>query len=88
VRIERLARKGHELRRPENGFLRDGLYELRTKHRRENYRILYFFHGRDTAVLVGGLVKQRARVPEREIDRALRRKQAFVANPQRHTYEE
>ena len=29
VRIERLEELGHELRRPEADFLRDGIYELR-----------------------------------------------------------
>ena len=29
VRIERLRDLGHELRRPESDFLRDGIYELR-----------------------------------------------------------
>lgn len=29
VRIERLAEMGHEFRRPEADFLRDGIYELR-----------------------------------------------------------
>jgi len=32
VRIERLRELGHELRRPEADYLRDGIYELRAKH--------------------------------------------------------
>jgi putative component of toxin-antitoxin plasmid stabilization module len=40
VRIERLAELGHGLRRPEAGFLRDGIYELRAKHGGVNYRML------------------------------------------------
>ena len=31
VNIERLAELGHELRRPEADFLRDGIYELRVR---------------------------------------------------------
>jgi phage-related protein len=31
VRIERLRDLGHELRRPEADFLRDGIYELRIR---------------------------------------------------------
>ena len=31
VKIERLAELGHELRRPEADFLRDGIYELRVR---------------------------------------------------------
>ena len=67
VRIERLAELGHELRRPEADYLRDGIYELRAKHGRVNYRLLYFFHGRIVAVVAHGLAKQQARVPERDI---------------------
>ena len=37
---------GHELRRPLADILRDGIYELRIRKGRVNYRILYFFHGR------------------------------------------
>jgi len=52
-----------------------------------NYRILYFFHGRDIAVLATGRTKE-SEVPAIEIDRAIERKQKFERNPKRHTYEE
>ena len=42
VRIRRLAELGHELRRPEADLLRDGIYELRAREGRVNYRLLYF----------------------------------------------
>lgn len=85
VRIERLGELGHELRRPEADLLRDGVYELRIGLGGRNYRLLYFFHGRQAAVLSHGIVKER-RVPPVEIDRALARKAAFEADPQRHTF--
>jgi putative component of toxin-antitoxin plasmid stabilization module len=47
VRIRRLTELGHELRRPEADLLRDGIYELRARLGTINYRILYFFHGRN-----------------------------------------
>jgi hypothetical protein len=53
--IERLGEFGHELRRPLSDYLRDGIYELRPKSGRVNYRILYGFHGRNIAVLLSGL---------------------------------
>lgn len=87
VRLERLAELGHELRRPEADYLRDGIYELRVNLRHRNYRMLYFFHGNLAAVVSHGLVKE-SEVPPREIDLAVRRKAAFVANPDRHTYKE
>jgi hypothetical protein len=87
IAIELLHQLGHELRRPIADYLRDGIYELRPKSGRVNYRILYFFHGRDVAVLASGLTKE-ADLPAVEIDRAIRRKQQFDKNPAAHTYEE
>ena len=66
VRIERLAELGHELRRPEADYLRDGIYELRAKHAGINYRMLYFFHGREAVVVSHGISKQRPDVPAQE----------------------
>lgn len=87
VRIERLRGLGHELRRPEADLLRDGIYELRAGLGGINYRILYFFHGRHTAVLCHGLTKERI-VPARDIDLAIRRKHSFEKDPESHTYRE
>lgn len=87
VRIERLRELGHELRRPEADFLRDGIYELRVGLQHVNYRMLYFFHGRTAAVLSHGLVKEAA-VPAKEIEKALERKRKFEKNPKAHTHEE
>ena len=87
VKIERLGKLGHELRRPEADFLRNGIYELRVGLRGVNYRILYFFTGSSVAVLSHGLVKER-RVPAGEIDKAVERKKRFEANPEAHAYQE
>jgi len=57
VAIERLAELGHELRRPAADYLRDGIYELRARRGHVNYRILYFFHGRNVAVVAHALTK-------------------------------
>jgi phage-related protein len=87
VRIERLRDLGHELRRPESDYLRDGIHELRVGLGGMNYRMLYFFHGRVAAVLAHGLVKE-GEVPPHEIEVAIRRKRMFELNPERHTYKE
>jgi len=87
VRLRRLADAGHELRRPEADFLRDGIYELRVREGRRNFRILYFFHGRNVAILAQGLMKE-AEVPRAEIERALGRKAQFEAKPAAHSHEE
>jgi len=86
VKTERLAELGHELRRPEADFLRDGIYELRVRHRRVHYRMLYFFHEK-TAVISHGLTKEDV-VPNADIDLAIVRKGQFAQNPQKHTYKE
>jgi phage-related protein len=87
VRLERLKELGHEMRRPEADYLRDGIHELRTKHTGVNYRILYFFHRNVAAVVSHGLAKERA-VPPVEIARAIERKRQFERSPDRHTYRE
>jgi phage-related protein len=87
VRIERLAELGHELRRPEADYLRDGISELRVGLQGRNYRILYFFHGKSVVVISHGLVKESV-VPPRHIAEALERKRRFELDPKRHTYEE
>jgi phage-related protein len=85
--IERLAELGHELRRPAADLLRDGVYELRVRVGRVNYRVLYFFHGRGVAVLAHGLTKEK-QVPKADIKRAIERKKRFEQDPDSHTYKE
>lgn len=87
VRIERLEEAGHELRRPEADILRDGIYELRAKQGTVQYRILYFFHGRDVAILGHALTKE-DKVPTIDIDRAIQRKKIFEKKPAAHTHTE
>lgn len=85
--IQELASRGHELRRPLSDHLGSGLYELRVRLGRENYRILYFFHGRNVAVLAHAITKEDV-IPRNEMSRALNRKALFEKNPEAHTHEE
>jgi len=85
VRLQRLSEQGHELRRPEADYLRDGICELRASLQGVQYRMLYFFHGSAAVVVSHGLVKEQA-VPPAEIDRAIRRRQMFEAGPDAHTF--
>jgi phage-related protein len=85
--IARLADSGHELRRPLADILRDGIHELRIRKGRVNYRILYFFHGRNLAILGHALTKE-DKVPKADIERAIRRKRAFESDPAGHSYTE
>lgn len=87
VKIERLRELGHELRRPEADYLRDGIYELRVSLQGIQYRMLYFFHGTVAAVVSHGVIKEQ-KVPPKEIDLAVKRKRRFEQDPQRHTHED
>jgi len=86
ARLELLAQFGHELRRPAADYLRDGIYELRAKQGHVHYRLLYFFHGRQVAILAHSLTKE-DKVPNADIERAIKRKKLFESNPEAHTYE-
>lgn len=86
AKIELLAGYGHELRRPSADFLRDGIYELRAKQGHVQYRILYFFHGRNIAILAHSLTKE-DEVPVVDIEKAISRKKLFEMNPKEYTYE-
>lgn len=77
---------GHDLRRPESGYLRDGIHELRVRFQRLNYRMLYFFSGNQAVVLTHGLKKEKG-VPPKETDRAVGLKKNFEADPQTHTFQ-
>lgn len=88
ARIDLLKERGHRLRRPHAENLGRGIWELRAKVEGINYRMLYFFHGQQAIVLSHGIVKQQAEVPPIEIKRAVERKKAFDASPQRHTHKE
>ncbi|MBX7123017.1 MAG: type II toxin-antitoxin system RelE/ParE family toxin [Opitutaceae bacterium] len=83
--IARLALHGHELRRPESDYLRDGISELRIRFGSVNYRLLYFFHGRTVSVLAHGLTKESS-IPASDLQQAILRKVAFTANPTAHTF--
>lgn len=84
AKLGRLEESGHELRRPEADYLRDGIYELRVRLQSVNYRMLYCFHGRTAAVVSHGIVKQR-KVPAKEIDLAIVRKGLFEADSEAHS---
>jgi phage-related protein len=87
VKIGRLRELGHELRRPEADYLRDGIYELRVRLRSVNYRMLYFFHGNIAAVVSHGLVKEQ-KIAAKDIDRAVAARRRFAENPTGHTHVE
>lgn len=86
ARIAQLASAGHELRRPAADYLRDDIRELRAKLGNVQYRILYFFHGHNVAVLAHGMIKEGSAVDDADIERTIQRREAFKKNPEAHTF--
>jgi phage-related protein len=84
--LELLRQFGHELRRPHADLLRDGVYELRTRVGRVNYRVLYGFVGRDIVLVSHGVTKESS-VPDADIDLAVSRIALFRRDPTRHVSE-
>jgi len=84
ARVRLLSERGNELRRPQAENLGGGIWELRWRTGKVQYRILYCFHGRGAALLLHGLIKE-GRVPDAVIARAQRRRQLFLQNPTHHT---
>lgn len=85
-RIQQLERFGSELRRPAADSLRDGIHELRAKLGKVQYRILYFFCGKNIACLSHGLTKEGA-VPPADIDEAIQVKRLVQSDPKKYTAE-
>jgi phage-related protein len=86
AKLDLLHQFGHELRRPITEYVEGtDLYELRIKSHRIHYRILYFFHGQEAAVVSHGFSKE-GKLPPREIDVAILRMNKFKADPERHTF--
>lgn len=82
-----LGEQGNELPRPAADYLDEGIYELRARVGKVQYRVLYFFHGARRAVLAHAITKT-DKIPPPEMERAKRRRKAFERDPQEHTYEE
>lgn len=82
-RILQLSEFGYELQRPLTETIEGGLYALRVKVKKINFRIFYFFHGKNVAVLIHGCTKEGA-IPETELKRARERKAIYENDPQSH----
>lgn len=68
--LEQLQKYGNGLGRPVVAYLEDGIYELRWQIERNEYRLLFFFSGRQIVVVTHGFFKKTRRVPKPEIERA------------------
>ena len=75
--IEKLSAMGNALRRPNSAYLRNDILELRIVGKDNQLRILYFFFSGDKAVLSHGFVKKSMKVPDKEIDLAIKHKEDY-----------
>ncbi|MCU0666279.1 MAG: type II toxin-antitoxin system RelE/ParE family toxin [Candidatus Omnitrophica bacterium] len=67
--IERLEICGPDLPRPYADIIRDKIRELRIVFASQQYRLLYFFHGR-YIVITHGFIKKTSGVPIQEMEKA------------------
>lgn len=68
--FDRLEEYGPHWARPDVGYLRDSIWELRRRTKHGRYRLLFFIDGR-TLVMSHGIKKRTAKVPDVEIDSAI-----------------
>lgn len=74
----KLAEFGYKLTRPYVDYLRDDIYELRSKTMRGQIRLFYFFYNHGKIIVTHGMVKKRKNVPPDEIDRAIEYRQDYL----------
>jgi phage-related protein len=86
--IEYLKDVGIGLRRPQGDYLKDGIYELRITLANYNYRTLYFFCYETYIVLTHSFVKNTDKVPDQEINKALKYKEHFLEKYNKTNIEE
>lgn len=70
LNIAELAIKGNDARPPLSRYLRDGIFELRTKHGKDITRIFYFFVFGNKIILTNGHIKKQQKLDEKEFKRA------------------
>ena len=63
-------------------LIRDGIYELRTEYGGNIYRVFFIFDDGKILVLFNGFQKKTQKTPTKEIDKALKIKEAYYADKQ------
>ena len=63
-------------------LIRDGIYELRTEYGGNIYRVFFIFDDGKIVVLFNGFQKKKQKTPTKEIDKALKIKEAYYADKQ------
>lgn len=61
-------------------LIRDGLFELRTEYNSNIYRVFFIFDDGQIVVLFNGFEKKTRKTPNKEIEKALKIKEAYYAD--------
>jgi len=62
------------------GYIRDGLFELRMEFDGNIYRVFFIFDEGQIVVLFNGFQKKTQKMPQNEIEKALRIKETYYAD--------
>ena len=60
--------------------IKEGLFELRTEYEGNIYRVFFIFDEGSIVVLFNGFQKKTQKTPQKEIDKALKIKEAYYAD--------
>lgn len=63
-------------------LLREQIYELRIEYNGNIYRVLFIFDEEQIVVLFNGFQKKTQRIPDREIEKAIKIKKEYYADKQ------
>jgi phage-related protein len=85
AKLKRVREEGYRVKMPTVERLEDGLCELRVKSERNNYRILFFFHNHRAILLPDIHRKDQRKLPRRIVEKALKQKAKFEADPYLHS---
>ncbi|MCL2525496.1 MAG: type II toxin-antitoxin system RelE/ParE family toxin [Coriobacteriia bacterium] len=77
--IDVLEKYGNLIGEPESKHIGKGLFELRTRTRDGQVRILYFFCRGRKCVITNGFIKKQSKVPQRQLLLAQKYKKDYLA---------
>lgn len=61
-------------------YIREGIYELRTEYNGNIFRVFFIFDEGNVVVLFNGFQKKTQKIPEKEIELAIRIKKEYYAD--------
>lgn len=76
--IELLNQYGTALKKPHVDYLKDGIWELRTKQSTNIARTLYFTFSGQKIILLHGFIKKTQKTPASEIEHAIKNKEDYI----------